>query len=57
MQVGSSCARVLPIKKANIEEEVATENREIGKELLQAFFSIPLPCEQENTSATYDQLT
>jgi hypothetical protein len=35
---------------------VAIENREIGKELLQAFFPTPLLCEQENTSAVYNQL-
>jgi hypothetical protein len=35
---------------------VATENQEIEKELLQAFFSTPLLCEQENTSAAYNQL-
>jgi hypothetical protein len=56
LQAGSSLARVPPIKKANTEGEMATEKREIGKELIQAFFPMPPPCEQENTSIVYDQL-
>jgi exonuclease III len=44
LQAGSALARVPPIKKADTESEVATENREIGKELLQAFFPTPPPC-------------
>jgi hypothetical protein len=57
LQAGSSLARVPPIKKANTEREVAIENSEIGKELLQSFFSTPPLCEQENTLTAYDQLT
>ena len=55
-QASSSFARVPPIKKADTEEEFATENHEIRKELLQAFFPTPPPCEQEEDPATYNQL-
>ena len=55
-QASSSYARVPPIEKAGTEGEYATENDEIGKELLQAFFPTPLPCEQEETPAIYNQL-
>lgn len=55
-QASSSFARVPPIKKAGTEGEFATENHEIGKELLQAFFPLPPPCEQEEDLAVYNQL-
>lgn len=54
-QTSSSFARVPPIKKADTEGEFATENHEIGKELLQAFFPTP-PREQEEDRAVYNQL-
>ena len=44
------------IKKGGMEGEVATENDEIGKELLQAFFPTPPPCEQKDALAAYEQL-
>jgi hypothetical protein len=36
--------------------ELVTENQEIGRELLQAFFPAPPPCEQEEAPAVYNQL-
>jgi hypothetical protein len=47
---------VPPIQKAGPEGGVATEDDEIGQELLQAFFPSPPPCEHEETPATYNQL-
>jgi hypothetical protein len=56
VQASSSCARVPPIKKASIDEGYATEDHEIGKELLQTFFPTPPACEDEDTPITYNQL-
>ena len=55
-QGSSSFARMPPIQKTGPEGGVATEDDEIERELLQAFFPSPPPCEQEETPATYDQL-
>ncbi|KAF9728557.1 zinc knuckle [Paraphaeosphaeria minitans] len=55
-QASSSFARVPPIQKTGPEGGEATEDEEIGRELLRAFFPSPPPCEQEETTATYDQL-
>ena len=52
-QASSSFAWVPPIKKANAEGEVAIEDHEISRELLQAFFPSPPYCERDETKAAY----
>ena len=56
-QASSSYIKVSSIEKASTEREYATRNSEIGKELLQAFFSTSILCEQkEENPAIYEQL-
>jgi hypothetical protein len=42
--------------KAGTDEVLVTENQEIARELLQAFFPTPPPCEHEDAPTSYNQL-
>ncbi|KAF2259259.1 hypothetical protein CC78DRAFT_475959, partial [Lojkania enalia] len=55
-QASSSFARIPPIQKTSQEGGIATEDEEIGQELLHAFFPSPPLCEHEETPTTYNQL-
>ena len=57
LQATSMFTKIPLIKKDGGQGEVVTKNHNIARELLQAFFPVPLPCEQkEDTMASYNQL-